>query len=127
MHQTIQNLHSADLETRIEAVGELMVGGPDYRGVAHEALFALADEDEEVREQIVGFLEELGPPVPSALALLIENCTANDDLVAYWSLTLIGRLGPDAASARDICQQVANDASRGPEVRRRANWASEQM
>jgi len=69
------------------------------RGAALVLVEACGDESEAVREAAVGALEEMGPPDSETLdgltALLADPCAD----VAYWSATLIGRLGSDGVAA----------------------------
>ena len=123
----IASLRSTDTETRIDAASELMVCGDECQHLAHEVLFALADEDEEVRELTAGFLEELGPPSAKALPSLIQQASSMNTLVSYWAITLIGRLGSDATDATAQLNRIADDSTLDSELRSRASWALERI
>ena len=83
---------------------------------------ATGDASETVRENAVGVLEEIGTPDVGELNALRELVHAEQEDVAYWSTTLIGRLGEDAAAAvPDLAKAVAE--SPALQVRQRAAWA----
>jgi HEAT repeat protein len=70
----------------------------------------------------VAALEELGPPPPATVQPLTALVANPDTNIAYWSATLLGRLGSNAASAVDALGECL---SKHPEmsVRQRAAWA----
>jgi HEAT repeat protein len=83
---------------------------------------ACGDADEQVREQAVAALEDLGPPPAEAIGQLIDLVAHGDPLVAYWATTLLGRAGGDAASAVPAlagCLVSPADLA----VKQRASWA----
>lgn len=94
---------------------------------------AAGDSDDSVAMAAAEALEMLGPPPPSLLPQLVELARAStskpgdlrgstDGETAYWSVTLIGRLGPAAAQATDCLTQILNHSIYLP-VRERAAWA----
>lgn len=111
--------------------------GADHRAVvafasehpgccAHLALplvTAAGDADDSVAMLAADCLERFGQPpkqvLPELLSLLGRS---TDGEVAYWAVTLIGRLGPHAATATEcLCGQLL-DSPFLP-VRERAAWA----
>lgn len=81
-----------------------------------------AETDEETRESAVAALEDFGPPPLSDLPALIELLRTASCDTAYWSATLLGRLGPAAAPAVESLA-AALTANRDLPVRERAAWA----
>lgn len=68
-------------------------------------------------------LEMLGPPPKSLLPELLKVLESHDDgEVAYWTVTLIGRLGPAAAPATGTLTRILAESPYLP-VRERAAWA----
>jgi HEAT repeat protein len=96
--------------------------GEDAAPAAAALVLACGDADEQVREQAVAALEDLGPPRADAIGQLIGLVPHADPLVAYWATTLLGRAEEDAASAVPAltgCLASRADLS----VRQRAAWA----
>jgi HEAT repeat protein len=89
---------------------------------AAQLVRACGDADEQVREQAVAALEDLGPPPAEAIGQLINLVAHGDPLVGYWATTLLGRAGEDAVSAVPAlagCLASPADLS----VKQRAAWA----
>lgn len=84
---------------------------------------AAGDPSDAVAMLAADALERLGPPPKTALPELLALLRANEDgEMAFWAVTLIGRLGPDAASATEaLCEQLLK--SPFLPVRERAAWA----
>ncbi len=57
-------------------------------------------DDEAVSNWVVAALEELGTPSISAVESLNSLAMAENSLVAYWAVTLLGRLAPDATDSQ---------------------------
>ena len=78
-------------------------------------------------EHIVDELENMGAPAAElapAIAKRLEQ--AQSELVAYWAVTLLGRLGPAAINQlSQLCQALAH--SPHLPVRERAAWALGQL
>ena len=92
----------------------LAAGGAAERAAAAERLCRLGaaaaaaavplvrgcgDDDDQVREWSAAALEELGPPGVGAIDELATLAADGHPLVAYWAVTLLGRLGAAAAPA----------------------------
>jgi HEAT repeat protein len=83
---------------------------------------ACADAVEEVRESVVAALEELGPAPPSDVPALVSLLASPHSDVGYWAATLLGRLGPDAATAVPALTATLSGSAHLA-VRQRAAWA----
>jgi HEAT repeat protein len=83
---------------------------------------ACGDGDDQVREQAVAALEELGAPPADSVGELTMLAAATDPLTAYWAITLLGRSGEAAASAVATLSDRLGPAV-APEVAQRAAWA----
>lgn len=118
----IRELESADVARRRAAAEQLLRlgAGASEGGVA--LVRAVLDEDEEVRELVMGALEDLGAPPNSSREELIALSGHAEADVAYWAVTLLGRLGSEAEVA-----VPALISAMGPDrprvVRQRAAWA----
>lgn len=116
-----RQLSDPDLALRAAAAEGLCLAGPDAAAAAVELARACADEPE-VRDWAVAALESLGPPPQETLQALTESVGSPNPLTAYWSATLLGRLGPAAASSADaLAGQLERDDA--PEVQQRIVWA----
>ena len=73
-------------------------------------LRATADSDESVRESAVAVLDDLAVHA-DYLPVLIKNVRADQIEPTYWSATLLGRLGPQAATAREVLVVCAEQHS----------------
>ena len=79
-------------------------------------------DDSSVSEWAVAALEELGPPPHESVAELAALAADTNALVAYWAITLLGRLGAAAAVAVNALAQPLESAPDSA-VRQRAAWA----
>ncbi|MFM9057955.1 MAG: HEAT repeat domain-containing protein [Planctomycetaceae bacterium] len=116
------HLAADDLPVRREAAERLARLGESAAPAAAALVRACGDADEQVREQAVAALEDLGPPPPAATGQLGDLVAHRDPLVAYWATTLLGRAGEDAATAVPVlvgCLESTVDLA----VRQRAAWA----
>lgn len=118
-------LRDPDLAQRVTAAENLSLMGPDASFAAVELVEACAD-DEAVRNFAVAALEELGPPPNDSRNSLTELVAHSDPLVAYWAITLLGRLGTTAKSSQDDLASALAGA-RDSSVRERAAWAMGQV
>jgi len=116
------DLGSADPGVRSTAAENLARMAEAAAPAAAELVRACGDANEQVREQAVAALEDLGPPPAEAIGRLIELVGHDDPLAAYWATTLLGRAGEDAARAVPAlagCLASPADLS----VKQRAAWA----
>lgn len=119
----INELSAAEDARRLDAAEHLARLGEGARGAAVPLVRAAGDASESVREWAVAALEGLGPPdAEDTTALRQAIVTASHDDVAYWAVTLVGRLGvvgspavPELAKALQQADSMA--------VRQRAAWA----
>lgn len=111
---------------RATAAEQLARLGNEARGAAVPLVRSVADLDESVREWAVGALEELGAPSPDDQAALVPLLEHDNSDVAYWAVTLLGRLGNDGAPA---VPRIAAALEQSPHraVRERAAWALGQL
>ncbi len=115
-------LAGGEIEERVAAVERLATLGPDAEPAA--VALVTACDDPELRDLCVGVLEELGPPPEAQLDALTQLARSDEELVAYWAVTLIGRAGHAAAShAPTLRTLIAESSSKA--VRDRALWALE--
>ncbi|MFM8414262.1 MAG: HEAT repeat domain-containing protein [Planctomycetota bacterium] len=118
----ITRLASPDPATRLAAAEQLARAGEAAAPAAVALVKACGDADDQVREQAVAALEELGAPPLTHIADLTTLAAAADPLVAYWAITLLGRSGQAAAAAvKTLTERLASVAA--PEVAQRAAWA----
>ena len=116
-----EQLQSPDVQQRAAAAEALSLMGPDAGAAAVELVNACADQ-EAVREWAVAALEELGPPAAESLERLTALVHADNPLVAYWAITLLGRSESAARSSQDDLAAVLT-TSTTINVRERAAWA----
>lgn len=118
----VARLGSGDSSVRGAAAESLARMGEDAAPAAAPLVRACGDAVEQVRDQAVAALEDLGPPPAKAIGDLIALVSYGDPLVAYWATTLLGRAGGDAASAAPaLAEYLASPADLA--VRQRAAWA----
>jgi HEAT repeat protein len=119
-------LASDEAMERAAAAEQLARMGPEAQPAVRALLRATEDWDEPVRDWAVAALEGLGPPQledREALAALVAHPKTN---IAYWSATLLGRLGESAAPAvQALGSAVANHPVMA--VRQRSAWALGQI
>ncbi len=107
---------------RVIAARELCQSPEDARLVAVALVRAAGDEDEEVQEWATAALEELGTPNVTDVPALTEMVADRHENVAYWAVTLLGRLEADAAFASGALR-LALAEDRPLSVRQRTAWA----
>ncbi len=118
----ITDLQSGDETTRAVAAESLCRLGPGVQPAAIQLVRTCADTSEIVREWVVGALEEIGPPDPADLDELTHLAVTQDPDVAYWAVTLLGRLGESGASAVNALTRTLSTHP-ATSVRQRAAWA----
>ncbi len=118
----IAALQSDATETRLEAAEALCHLGEAARPAAVLLVRAHADESDEVREWVAAALEELGPPDIADTERLAGFALDDNHDVAYWAITLLGRLGESAVPALgQVTRAMSTHVA--PAVRQRAAWA----
>lgn len=126
-------LSSSEAADRLEAAEFAAKHPVQCRHWALSLAIAAGDSDDSVAMAAAEALEMLGPPPASMLPQLVELARkstskpadlrgSSDGETAYWSVTLIGRLGPAAAQATECLTQILNQSIYLP-VRERAAWA----
>lgn len=85
-------------------------------------LVQAAGGEESVRAWAVEALEQLGPPPTTALTPLCGLTAHPHELVGYWAVTLLGRLGSDAVRSATALTHALERSPHGA-VRQRAAWA----
>jgi HEAT repeat protein len=83
---------------------------------------SLEDTDESVRELAIAALEGCGPPQQDAVDDLEHLLTSENEDIAYWAATLLGRLEAGAVQAVDALKTAAAEHG-SDQVRKRATWA----
>lgn len=107
---------------RVAAAKALCHSADGARLAAVALVRAIGDEEEEVREWASAALEDLGEPEAADVAQLVELVDTQNADVAYWAVTLLGRMEARAAAAVGTLA-AALQASRPVNVRQRAAWA----
>jgi HEAT repeat protein len=117
-----QRLQSPDAEHRTSAAEALSLMGPEAAFAAVELVRACADSAATVREYSVAALEQLGPPSAQSLQQLCGLVRAEDPLVAYWAITLLGRAGTSAQLGEADLVAVLTTSTENS-LQERAAWA----
>lgn len=117
----LQRLQSTNVEERVAAAEALALMGPDAAFAAVELVEACGD-DEMVREGAIAALESLGPPPTESMDRLAALTSDNNSLVAYWAITLLGRLGTEARACEDCLVNALTDSGDTSRCERAA-WA----
>jgi len=124
--QWTTDLTHGDAGVRGKAAERLARHPAEAASAAVALVQAAGDADEVVREWVVAALEEIGPPAVEQrdeLAALVGHAQAD---VAYWAVTLLGRLGEAAAPTVDRLMKVL-EQSTANNVRERIAWALGQI
>jgi HEAT repeat protein len=119
--QWCQDLKNQDVNVRASAAEKLCTAGADAVDAAVELVKACGDA-ESVRTWAVAALEEIGPPPLASIGSLNELVSSTNSLIAYWAVTLIGRLGLEAAESHGVLVTALTE-SQDDAVRERAAWA----
>lgn len=118
----IDNLSSSDMVLVGQAAEALAKMGPDAKAAAVPLVRAVANNEETVREWVVSALESLEAPHEDDTPALTKLVGSDDGEVAYWAITLLGRLEDNAASAvLALIEALKQDPH--PHNRQRAAWA----
>jgi HEAT repeat protein len=120
-----QQLQDKQLSVRAQAAQRLAECGEEACGAAVALVQACADE-ESVREYAVAALEDLGRPPQGVVDQLRGLIGDPNELVAYWAVTLLGRLGATAGAVAPALASIVADAPHVV-VRQRAAWALGQI
>ena len=117
----VKQLQDSQLEVRAGAAEQLCQLGEAAQEASLALVKATGDEDS-VSQWAVAALEELGPPTADAVDQLSELSGSSVEPVAYWAVTLLGRLEAGAASAEDALV-AALSSSPHQAVQERSAWA----
>lgn len=123
---SIAELSAPDPAARRRVAEQLGRDTERARAAAAALVAACEDPDESVRVLVSGVLEDLGPPPEGQLAQLVPLVHHEHADVAYWAVTLIGRLGHRSASAVPALVKTLAEHS-AISVRQRAAWALSQI
>ncbi len=118
----LADLACRDAGVRAAAAEGLCCAGPDAAIAAVELVQACGDDDESVQTWAAAALEDMGAPSNESIIRLQTLVANQHPLVAYWAITLLGRLGRDAVSCELALANVLI-ASSDPAVREQAAWA----
>lgn len=121
IHILAESLRDGDAVEREKTAMLLASLGDLAQPAAVPLLLAVEDHSESVREHATAALESLGPPLPEDSSEIASHVLDDHPDVAYWSLTLLGRL---RAEAGDFTPNIVRALSEHPElfVRERAAW-----
>ena len=118
----INALNSRDPAQRCQAAERLARDDSAARVAAIPLVRASGDGDETVREWAVAALEELGSPPATRIDGLAALLGDPHPDVGYWAATLLGRLGPEAATTTADLAHAVTDSPHNA-VQERAAWA----
>jgi HEAT repeat protein len=113
-------LLSSDPAQQAAAAEKLAQLGEDAQPAAVELVRACADEA--LCEWTTAALEGLGAPAGADVSRLIPLLNDKSSDVAYWAATLLGRAGPEAASATPALAEALSESLHA-NVRERAALA----
>lgn len=118
----IEHLSSSDVILQGQAAEALAKMGPDARPAAIALVQQAGCSDETLREWVVSALESLGTPRIEDRDEFRKLVSSEDSEVAYWSITLLGRLKDSASPA---VPELIDALTQNPERhnRERAAWA----
>jgi len=116
------SLASVDVAERIQAAEALSRMAEVPARAAPALLAALVDRDETVRNLVTSALENCGPPEQDQVDELEASLVNPNGDIAYWSATLLGRLGAGAIQAVESLKTAAAEHP-SHEARKRATWA----
>lgn len=123
---SLAELRSPDVNVRREAAERLAAHPAEARQEATALVAACGDADEHVRTLVASALEDLGPPEVDQLSRLQVLAVAPQGDIAYWAVTLLGRLGPAGGPATRVLADMLNQHP-VLAVRQRAAWALGQI
>jgi len=115
----LQSPDGAIVATAAEALCHL---GTAAQRAAIELVRASGTNNDTSRAWIAAALEELGPPHESQLRDLIDLANNPNGDVRFWSITLLGRAGGNAAPAVGMLTKQLRESRHQPS-RERAAWA----
>src|SRR5689334_7092668 len=95
LNQLIANLKSIDPSVRAAAAEQLAHLAEEARSAAASLVEAMGDTDSTVRDWAYAALESLGPPPANEAAALAKLSEDQRLDLAYWAVTLLGRLAAD--------------------------------
>ena len=123
----VEQLFADSADARAEAAEQLS-RAPEQIGDAADALLdACQDSDERVRVWAAEALETMDAPSEKIAPLLSQRLAASNADVAYWAATLLGRLGPAAATAAPPLSVLLDREDAPQSARERAAWALGQI
>jgi HEAT repeat protein len=120
-----QQLHDKQVEVRARAAEQLSALGEGASAASVDLVQACGDE-EAVSQWAVAALEQSGPPPVSGIPQLSPLVASAHELVAYWAVTLLGRLESAAVAAVPALVSALGSSSHQA-VRQRAAWALGQI
>ena len=118
----VEKLDSPNVVVKAVAAQSLAQMGNKAQTAAVPLVRAAASTNESVREWVVAALESIGSPAAEDLAALRGLVSAEDADVAYWAITLLGRLKAQAAPAVTTLIDALRHNS-DSHNRQRAAWA----
>jgi HEAT repeat protein len=133
LDQLTADLKNTDARVRATAAEQLAKLAEDAQPAAVQLVAAMGDADSTVHDWVYAALESLGPPRAEDASGLTQLVSDKRLDVAYWAVTLLGRLGAVAGlSSGDTAPVVSaiTTALQGhaeTAVRERAAWALGQI
>jgi len=118
----IEDLKNGDAAAQLAAAEGLAGLGKAAQPAIVELIQRCGSESEAIRNWCVSALEDVGCPNLGQIDELLLLASAANENIAYWAITLLGRLGDDAIRAMPILIERLGDDS-APALQRRAAWA----
>lgn len=122
---TLQQLLHGSPSERATAAEHLAQQGSEAAYAACELTAACADT-EAISSWAVDALEQLGTPPSSAIESLVSMAQWENPLTVYWAVTLLGRVGPDAAVHQRVLVTLLQH-SEDLAVQEKAAWSLGRM
>jgi len=118
----IEDLKTDDTAAQLAAAEGLAGLGEAAQPAIVQLIQRCGSENEAIRNWCTSALEDVGRPDLGQIDELLPLASAANENIAYWAITLLGRLERDAIRAMPIVIERLHDDS-APAVQRRAAWA----
>ncbi len=122
----IEDLKIGDAVAQLAAAEGLAGLGEAAQPAIVELIQRCGDEEEAISNWCGSALEDVGRPSLEQVDELLPLASAANENVAYWAITLLGRLEGDAIRAMPVLIERLNDDS-APALGRWVNWAARQQ
>ncbi|MEM8670292.1 MAG: HEAT repeat domain-containing protein [Planctomycetota bacterium] len=121
-----QKLQSGSIDDCVEALRQIS-SHESVTGLTSDVIPLAGHDDDEIRMWASEALESSIQAEVAELLVLIQMLESTEDSeICYWSATILGRLGSDAASAAPVLEACVRKSMYLP-ARERATWALAQI